>query len=219
MGSDVSESAHPLDDEGVWCEVRRRLSPRRAALFLDRDGVVVEEADYLSRASDIVLIEGAAKVIAAANARGIPVVLVTNQAGIGRGYFGWDDFASVQNALQDMLSRQGATFDSVYACAHHPDAKASFAHPDHPARKPNPGMLLRAGKTLDLDLAKSWLVGDKVIDSMAAKNAGLAGAMHVLTGYGKGDRAAAEKLREPSFDVRVGRSIADALTLPLFQAG
>ena len=85
-------SEYPLNAEGVWCEVLRRLPPGRPALFLDRDGAVVEDTEYLCRVEDIVMIPGAAAVIAAANRRGVAVVLVTNQAGIGRGYYGWAEF-------------------------------------------------------------------------------------------------------------------------------
>ena len=86
----------PLNPEGVWSEILRRpLRSGRPALFLDRDGAVVEEAGYLCRVGDIVVISGAAEVISAANRRGIPVVMVTNQSGIGRGYYGWTEFKSV----------------------------------------------------------------------------------------------------------------------------
>src|SRR6202041_1927317 len=93
------------------------------------------------------------------NRRKIPVVLITNQAGIGRGYYGWREFAVVQNALTRALESQGAFLDAVYACPFHPDGKGAFAHPDHPARKPNPGMILRAADDLGLHLDRSWLVG------------------------------------------------------------
>lgn len=204
-----------IDSEGVWCEVRDGAARGGAALFLDRDGVVVEEADYLCRAEDVRILPGAAAVIAAANRRGVPVVLVTNQSGIGRGYFGWPAFAAVQDAIRSALDAQGAHVDAVYACPHHPAGRGAFAIPHHPARKPNPGMLLRAAADLDLDLPASWLVGDKSIDVEAAKRAGLAGALHVLTGYGEAERAESARLAGPGFEVRFGRSIADAVTLPI----
>jgi len=209
----------PLDAENVWCEITptARSTTPRGALFLDRDGVVVEEADYLSRVADLSVIAGAAETIAQANARGVPVVLVTNQAGIGRGYYTWSEFATVQTELAKRLASQKAHFDAVYACAHHPEGQGVFAHPNHPARKPNPGMIQRAAAALSLDLTQSWLVGDKAIDIAAAKNAGLAGAMLALTGYGMKERAEAEALRTAGFDVRVGASIKDALTLPILR--
>ena len=209
-------TAYPLDAEGVWCEVSANCTRGGPALFLDRDGVVVEEADYLHRAEDIAICAGAAAVISAANASGVLVVLVTNQSGVGRGYYGWAEFRAVQDAIQSAIAAEGAHFDAIYACPHHRDGQGAFAHPDHPARKPNTGMLQRAGAALDIDMARSWLVGDHASDIEAAKRAGLAGALHVLTGHGLGERAGALALAGPRFDVRVADSIADALTLPLF---
>jgi D-glycero-D-manno-heptose 1,7-bisphosphate phosphatase len=208
---------HPLNADGVWCEILGNPQPGRPALFLDRDGAVVEETDYLSRVEDIKFIPGAAEVIAAANQRGIAVVLVTNQAGIGRGYYDWADFRTVQDAIVATLAGDGARLDAVYACAHHPHGRGAFAHPDHPARKPNPGMLLQAAADLAIDLKTSWLVGDKAIDVEAAKRAGLAGALQVATGYGSAERDLASRLATPAFEVRFGASIANALSLPIFR--
>ena len=208
--------AYPLDADGVWCEVSPSCNRGGPALFLDRDGVVVEEVDYLHRVEGIAICAGAVAVISAANANAVPVVLVTNQAGIGRGYYGWAEFRAVQEAIQSALAPEGAHFDAVYACPHHRDGQGAFAHPDHPARKPNPGMLQRAAMALDIDMARSWLVGDRAGDVEAASRAGLAGALHVLTGYGQAERAAALALSGLRFDVRGAASIAGALTLPLF---
>lgn len=211
-----SQSAeHPLDSQGVWCQILRRPAPGRAALFLDRDGAVVEETGYLCRVDDIVVIPGAARIISTANRHGIPVVMVTNQSGIGRGYYSWAEFKSVQDAIVASLAIEGANIDAVYACPHHPEAKGDLAHPDHPARKPNPGMLLQAASALALDLKSSWLVGDKADDVEAAKRAGIAGALLVATGYGNAERQRAAKLASSVFEVRFGQSIADAMTLPL----
>ncbi len=206
---------HPLNSEGIWRQVLRRPARGRPALFLDRDGAVVEEVGYLCRVDDIVVISGAAEVISAANRHDIPVVMVTNQSGIGRGYYGWAEFKSVQDALLAIFAAHGAKIDAVYACAHHPEAAGLLVHPDHPARKPNPGMLFQAARDLALDLKSSWLVGDKADDIEAAKRAGIAGALHIATGYGAADRQHAAKLAGPNFDLRFGQSIADAMTLPL----
>jgi len=206
---------HPLNSEGVWCEVFSTPAPGRPALFLDRDGAVVEETEYLCRVEDIVMIPGAAGVIAAANRCAVAVVLVTNQAGIGRGYYGWAEFKAVQQAIVTALAAEGAQLDAVYACAHHPEGRDAFAYPNHPARKPNPGMLLQAASDLALDLKTSWLVGDKAIDVEVAKRAGIAGAMQVATGHGVAERQHVSGLATPSFEVRFGRSIADAITLPI----
>ena len=211
-----SQSAeHPLNAQGVWCEIVRQPLPGRPALFLDRDGTVVEDTGYLHRVDDIVVLEGAAEAIAAANQRSVPVIMVTNQSGIGRGYYGWAEFKSVQDAIVASLAIVGARIDAVYACAHHPQAEGLLAHPDYPARKPNPGMLLQAASALALDLKASWLVGDKVDDIEAAKRAGISGALLVATDHDKVERQRAAALASPTFEVRFGQSIADATMLPV----
>jgi D-glycero-D-manno-heptose 1,7-bisphosphate phosphatase len=215
MLESTQSAEYPLNSEGVWCQVFQRPARGRPAVFLDRDGAVVEETGYLHRVEDILLIPGAAEVIAAANQQSVPVIMVTNQSGIGRGYYGWTEFNSVQDAIVALLAAEGARVDAVYACAHHPDAKGFLAHPDHPARKPNPGMLLQAASDLALDLKASWLVGDKANDIETAKRAGIAGALQVATGYGAAERQLAAKLASPNFEVRFGQSIADAMTLPI----
>lgn len=208
----------PVDSEGIWCEILPHAARSGPALFLDRDGVVVEETEYLCRVEDVAVLPGAAAVIAAANRRAIPVVLVTNQAGIGRGHYGWAEFSAVQDAILSALSAQDARLDAVYACPHHTEGKGPFIHSDHPARKPNPGMLLRAAADLALDLAASWLVGDKVTDIEAAKRAGLAGALQVLSGHGQMERQHLTGLATPNFRVHLGHSIEDAMALPIFAA-
>src|SRR5262249_22731177 len=160
----------------VWCQILRRPPPGRPGLFLERDGTIVEDTGYLCRVEDIAVIPRAAKVIAAANDSNVPVIMVTNQAGIGRGSFSWTDVKLVQDAIVASLAAEDARIDAIYACAHHPEAEGLLAHPDHPARKPNPGMLLQAASDLALDLNLSWLIGDKASDIEAAKRAGTAGA-------------------------------------------
>jgi D-glycero-D-manno-heptose 1,7-bisphosphate phosphatase len=182
---------------------------------LDRDGAIVQEAGYLHRVKDIRIIPGAANVIAAANKRSVAVVMVTNQSGIGRGYYGWTEFKAVQNTIIAALAAAGAVLNAVYACAHHPEGKGLLGHPNHPARKPNPGMLLQAASALTLVLKSSWLIGDKADDVEAAKRAGIAGALLVATGYGDTERERAATLATPGFEVRFGSSIADAMMLPV----
>ncbi|MBM3565736.1 MAG: HAD family hydrolase [Alphaproteobacteria bacterium] len=214
MASFSSPPSFPIDSEGIWCEVVRpaRDKTARPALFLDRDGVVIEEVHYLSDPGKARLVPGAAAIIAAANRQGVPVVLVTNQSGIGRGYYGWDSFAAVQKAVVALLAQAGAVLDAVYACPFHADGVAPFRHPDHPARKPNPGMMMRAGRDLRLDLARSWVVGDRANDLDAAKRAGMRGGVHVLTGHGtdEGERAKAQALADGRFMVETAPGIAEA---------
>ena len=211
-----------VDDEGLWVQTlhRPRDSQVRGALFLDRDGVIVEEVGHLRHADDVHLVPGAATAIGAANGRGVPVVIVTNQSGIGRGLFGWSDFILVQDAMLRALAMGGAFVDGVLACPHHPKGRPPYDHPDHPARKPNPGMLIRAAALLPIDLTRSWIVGDRARDIGAGFNAGLAGGVHVATGHGSApdERPAALAFsRDEKFRVLAEPSLASApAILPLF---
>lgn len=174
-----------LQADGVWAQVISSEDfAGRPALFLDRDGVVVEEVTYLHRAEDVRLIPGTTGTIMHANALGIPVVIVTNQAGIGRRYYDWRHFAAVQGKILSELAGSGATVDAVFACPFHEDARRPYHHANHPARKPNPGMLLLANELMGVDLSASWIVGDRASDLRAGRNAGCAGGIHVRTGHG-----------------------------------
>lgn len=171
-----------LIDPGLWAE-RRTGARGGPALFLDRDGVIVEEVNYLHRVGDVHLTRGAAELIAEANRLGIATVMVTNQAGVGRGYYGWDDFHSVQEEIHRRLADEDAHVDAVYACGYHVQAKPPL-DAEHPWRKPNPGMLLAAQADLGIDLARSWIVGDRASDLAAGQAAGILGGALVATGYG-----------------------------------
>jgi D-glycero-D-manno-heptose 1,7-bisphosphate phosphatase len=175
-----------IDGVGLWAErhTRRDLAGR-PALFLDRDGVIVEETHYLSRIEDIVMIPHMAEAIALANASAIPVIVVTNQAGIARGYYGWEDFAEVQAAIGTSLGAAGAKLDVVLACGYHDVGSGPLAIADHPWRKPNCGMLDYAAKQHGIDLSRSWIIGDKVSDLSAGLKAGVAGGFLVKTGHGE----------------------------------
>lgn len=155
----------------------------RPAVFLDRDGTLNEEVDYLSDPDQLSLIPGAAAAVAKLNARGIPVVVVTNQSGIGRGRYGWREFEAVMSRMETLLAREQAHVDAVYAAPHHAKGLGEYAVADHPDRKPNPGMLLKAAEEHGLDLSHSWMVGDKALDLEAGRRAGCRVAL-VRTGYG-----------------------------------
>jgi D-glycero-D-manno-heptose 1,7-bisphosphate phosphatase len=164
----------------------------KPAIFLDRDGTLNEEVDYLSDPEKLVLIPGAAAAVARLNAKGIPVIVVTNQSGIGRGRFGWQDFAAVMSRMGTLLALENAWIDAVYASPHHEQGQGEYAVADHPERKPNPGMLVRAAEEHGLDLSRSWMIGDKDIDLDAGRRAGCQVAL-VRTGYGsRVDGAAAD---------------------------
>ena len=212
-----------LNSGGVWAQPMCAAvdCQGRAALFLDRDGAVVDEVNYLHRPQDVRIIPGAIDVIRRANTHAIPVIVITNQAGIGRNYYSWDHFIAVQETIVAALVAGQARIDAVFACPHHADARPPYTHPDHPARKPNPGMMLMARDTLGVVLERSWIVGDRAIDVRAGRNAGLAGATHVCTGHGAraNERETALALATPDFPVHAARSIADLLADPLPFAG
>ena len=192
----------------MWREI---LTPRvgstlRPALFLDRDGTLIDLVDYLSTPDDVRPISEAVALMARARANNIPTVLVTNQSGIGRGYYCWQHFAEVQQAVIAAVVAGGGKIAAVYACPALPGS-------DAPCRKPSPGMLLAAAEDLALDLARSWMVGDAASDMAAASNAGLRHGWLVATGYGTGDRAGALALGGPGFDVTVDRPLSELAEL------
>ncbi len=162
----------------------------RPALFIDRDGVLVEETNYLCRPEDVSLIPGAGPAITKLNRAGLPVVIVTNQSGIGRRFYAWEDFIEVQRCIYQKLKEDGAHIDACIACPYHPDAREPYRYDGHFFRKPNPGMILWAAGTAGINLELSWIVGDTLADLQAGEKAGLGGLAHVMTGYGKYQRPA-----------------------------
>jgi len=204
-----------VDGVGLWCEISAKDAAGRPAMFLDRDGVIVEEVGYLSRVDDLHMIPGAAQAIGHCNQVGVPVVLISNQSGIGRSLFGWDDFAAVQGALLAALAREGAHLDAVMACAYHAEAKSPYRIVDHPWRKPNPGMMHEAAARMGLDLANSWVFGDRANDLAAGRAAPLRGGVLVTTGHGDGERDAALALAHDRFIVKISSSLVEAIGHPL----
>jgi len=141
-------------------------------VFLDCDGVIVEQIDHLNRAEDLELIGGAGEAIARLNAAGIPVIVVTNQAGIAKGYLTIADLKQIHARLRRELARHGAHLDALYYCPHHPQATVTEYLKDCPCRKPGTGMLARARDEHGIDPALSYLVGDSTSDILAGKRAG-----------------------------------------------
>jgi len=164
-----------------------RLEPETSlqpALFLDRDGVIVREINYLSSPSQMELIPGAAESIARVNAAGVPVIVVTNQAAIARGYFPEARLSDLHGRLNELLARHGAHVDRYYYCPHHPTEGVPPYNVVCSCRKPNPGLLLRAAEEKRIDLRRSFLVGDKLTDLDAGARAGTRTVL-VNTGYGR----------------------------------
>lgn len=144
------------------------------AIFLDRDGTLMKEVNYCRDASLVDVFEGVSESLLALKAAGFRTVLVTNQSGIGRGIIAQDEYERVHERLLELLGE--GVLDACYMCADAPDTPST-------RRKPEPGMLLEAARDLDLDLNRSWMVGDKDIDIRCGFNAGVRGIL-VRTGHG-----------------------------------
>jgi D-glycero-D-manno-heptose 1,7-bisphosphate phosphatase len=198
-----------VDDPGLWCETGDADWGSAAALFLDRDGVIIADTGYLGRAEKVRLLDGAAAAIARCNGLGIPVVVVTNQSGIARDYYDWGGFRAVQAALVAALAGTGAHLDAVLACAYHADGKEPLRIAAHPWRKPKPGMIVAAAERMNLDLSRSWIVGDKAEDIATGAAAGLAGGTLLAADDGARRRLAC--LERADFAVMAAASLADAV--------
>lgn len=151
----------------------------RPAAFLDRDGVLNEDHGYTHRVDDLVWMPGAREAIRLLNDRGYRVIVVTNQAGVARGFYDEDAIGIFHAGMQAQLAEAGAFVDAFYHCPYHADGKVpAYTVEDHPDRKPNPGMILRALEDWHVDKDKSFLIGDKPSDMEAARRVGLPGHLY-----------------------------------------
>ena len=155
----------------------------RPAVFLDRDGTLIEERGYLHDPDGIALFPSTAPAIVRLRAAGFAIVVVTNQAGVARGLFDEDAVRRVHEKLDALLAPAGAAPDAYYYCPHHPEGAVAAYRVACACRKPEPGLVARAARDLGLDVARSFVVGDKWIDVELANRAGARG-MLVRTGYG-----------------------------------
>jgi D-glycero-D-manno-heptose 1,7-bisphosphate phosphatase len=146
---------------------------KRKALFLDRDGVINIDYGYVHEPENCVFIDGIFELVRRANAAHYVVAVVTNQAGIGRGYFTEAQFAGFTGWMRDAFASRGATIDRVFYCPHHPQDGLADYRRECACRKPQPGMLLQAQREFDLDMAASIIVGDKLSDLKAGASAGV----------------------------------------------
>src|SRR6185312_15353773 len=151
----------------------------RRAVFLDRDGVLVKERDYLSRPDQLLVLPGVTAAMKSLRAAGFKLVVVTNQSGVARGYFTLTMLAPIHRELKRRLAKSGAKWDALYFSPHGPDSK-------HPWRKPGIGMLLAAKKRFRLNLKSSYFIGDTTADVQTALNAGCTPIL-VRTGHGGRD--------------------------------
>jgi len=181
----------------------------RPAVFIDRDGTLTEEVGYVNHPSRLRLLPRSAEAVRRLNRAGIATLVVTNQAGVARGYFSEEVLAAVNAALAAKLKEEGAYLDGIYVCPHHPTEGEPPYRVACDCRKPKPGLLYRAAADHGLDLPRCTLVGDKPSDLVPARTVG-AQAVLGLTGYGLGEW----EYRRASFPVEpdhVAKDLLDAV--------
>ena len=153
----------------------------KPAVFLDRDGTIIELVHHLTLPEQVSLIEGAAEGIGMLQTAGYACVVVTNQSVVGRGMIDQAGLDDVHHELKRQLAARGIRLDGIYSCPV-PPRGASHLEIEHPDRKPGPGMLLQAAREMRLDLTRSWMIGDSVSDMVAGRLAGCLGTVLVYAG-------------------------------------
>jgi D-glycero-D-manno-heptose 1,7-bisphosphate phosphatase len=156
----------------------------RSAVFMDRDGTLIEDAGYIDTTDKIRLFPEAIEAVKLLNDAGYKTIIVSNQSGVARGYFSEDTAKLINNRVIELFAERGASIDAVYYCPHHPRYGNQNYRRDCECRKPKSGMILKAVKELDLDLSGSIMVGDKYTDVKTGKNLDLFSIL-VFTGYGR----------------------------------
>lgn len=184
---------------------------KNTAVFLDRDGVINEEVGYLDSLDKLKVIPSAYEAIKSINESGMKTVVITNQAGVAKGLFTEEFVRKTNDCLQTMLSQRGAYIDNFYYCPHHPTEGEEPYRQICDCRKPAPGMLLRAAQDLNIDLKKSYFVGDRFRDMEAAKKAAVKGVL-VKTGYGS------ELLQDGGPDMATPESKPDFIAADILEA-
>lgn len=159
------------------------MSNRSKAAFIDRDGVINEERNYVHRIEDFVLLPGVAQGLALLRDAGFLLIVVTNQAGIARGYYDQSEMDRLHEHMHKKLAQDSVSLDAIYFCPHHPQGRVQMLALECDCRKPAPGMVLQAAKDLDLDLAASVLIGDKLSDVQAGRRAGVGRTIIVESGH------------------------------------
>jgi D-glycero-D-manno-heptose 1,7-bisphosphate phosphatase len=158
------------------------------AVFLDRDGTIIEERNYLRRVEEVVILPGAAAALGQLQRAGFKLFIVSNQSGVGRGYFTLAEAEQVNQHLAGELGREGVRFEKIYIAPEAPQGPSR-------GRKPSPQFLLDARDEFGVDLAQSYMIGDKLIDLECGWNAGVKKCLLVRTGYGAElERALADRL-------------------------
>ncbi len=174
-------------------------------IFLDRDGTLNEEINYLHRPEDLRIFPGVIAALRNFKEHGFKLVVVTNQAGVARGYYTEEDVVKLHEYMNDILSAGGAGIDAWYYCPHHPEHGIGAYKVACACRKPGIGMFKKAEENFDVDKASSWMIGDNKCDLFAGKNYGVRTAL-VGTGYGAGIKNDPDMA--PFFDI-YGDSLLD----------
>ena len=178
-------------------------------IFLDRDGTINKEVEYLYRPEDLVILPGAAEGIALMRRAGFRIVVVTNQAGIARGYYTEGQMHRLHGCLNEELKKRGAWIDDFYFCPHHPVHGIGEYKKTCRCRKPDTGMFEEAAEKYQVDKSRSWMIGDKRIDVLAGQNFGIPGIL-VSSGYGAETRARALRQGEEPFYDFYAETLVDA---------
>ncbi|MDF2953218.1 MAG: Histidinol phosphatase/D-glycero-mannoheptose bisphosphatephosphatase [Thermodesulfobacterium sp.] len=181
------------------------------AVFLDRDGTLNEEMGYINDLSRLKLLPNVAEALKLLKNHGFKLIVVTNQSGPARGYFPKELVFKTNELLQKKLKKRGISIDDFFICFHHPDENCS-------CRKPKPGLIKQALEKYPIELKKSYLIGDKIIDIETAQNIGIKGIL-VLTGYGKGELkyVAPKKKVKPYFVAKDLKEAAEFIIKDCFQ--
>lgn len=166
----------------------KKVGAGTPAVFLDRDGTINEQMGYVNHLSRFHLLPGVGQAINNLNQYGLPVVVVTNQSGLARGYFPETLLTAVHTEMHRLLAKEEARIDGLYVCPHHPEAQEERYRLACACRKPKTGLLEQAAREMGLDLHRSYMVGDRWSDLRCGAAAG-ATTILVLTGYGRGDLA------------------------------
>ena len=156
------------------------------AVFMDRDGTLSEEVGYINHPSRFKLFPYAAEAVRRLKENNWLAIVVTNQAGVARGYFSENMIRRVHEKMREDLEKENAHLDAIYYCAHHPTVGEPPYRAACDCRKPKPGLIMQAETELGVDLEQSWMVGDRYSDIELARNAGIRSAF-VLSGYGRGE--------------------------------
>jgi D-glycero-D-manno-heptose 1,7-bisphosphate phosphatase len=158
----------------------------RRAIFIDRDGTLSEEVGYVNHPSRFRLFPYAAEALKMLHEDGWLAIVITNQAGVARGYFSEAMLQTVHELMASQLKAAGTGVDAIYYCAHHPSAGDLPYRSECDCRKPKPGLINRAAHDFNIDLKRSWMIGDRYSDVELAHNAGVRSTL-VMSGYGRGE--------------------------------